>query len=68
MSVVVRENPKPGYKTSEFWLSLGATLASFVLASGAVPETGVWGQVAALVTAAFAALGYTVSRGLAKRG
>ena len=59
---------KPGYKTSEFWLTLGATLAGFVIASGAVPETGVWGKVAALVTAAFAALGYTVSRGLAKKG
>ncbi len=59
---------KPGYKTSEFWLTLGATLVSFLIASGAIPETGVWGKVVALVTAAFTALGYTISRGLAKKG
>jgi len=32
---------KPGYKTTEFWLSLLATLLGFLLASGvmdAVPE------------------------------
>ncbi len=59
---------KPGYRTSEFWLSAGATVVGLVIASGALPETGVWGKVVALVTAAFTALGYTVSRGLAKRG
>ena len=60
---------KPGYKTSEFWLTVGAPLAGFVIASGAVPETGVWGKVAALVTAAFTAMGYTVEPvGLAKKG
>ncbi|MBM4164015.1 MAG: hypothetical protein FJ222_06195 [Lentisphaerae bacterium] len=59
---------KPGYKTSEFWLTLGATLVGLLIGSGAIPETGVWPKVVALVTAAFTALGYTVSRGLAKKG
>jgi hypothetical protein len=59
---------KPGYRTSEFWLTAGATLVGLAIASGVVPETGVWPKVVALVTAAFTAMGYTVSRGLAKKG
>ncbi len=59
---------KPGYKTSEFWLTLGATVVGFLIASGVIPETGVWPKVVALVTAAFTAMGYTISRGLAKKG
>lgn len=59
---------KPGYKTSEFWLTAGATLAGLAIASGAIPDTGIWPKVVALVTAAFAAMGYTVSRSLAKKG
>lgn len=58
---------KPGYRTSEFWLTAGATAVGLAIASGVVPETGVWPKVVALVTAAFTAMGYTVSRGLAKK-
>jgi hypothetical protein len=49
-------------------LTAGATLVGLAIASGVVPETGVWPKVVALVTAAFTAMGYTVSRGLAKKG
>jgi hypothetical protein len=59
---------KSGYRTSEFWLTAGATVVGLAIASGVVPETGVWPKVVALVTAAFTAMGYTVSRGLAKKG
>jgi hypothetical protein len=59
---------KPGYKTSEFWLTAGATMIGLAIASGVIPETGVWPKVVALVTAAFTAMGYTVSRGMAKKG
>ena len=59
---------KPGYKTSEFWLTCLATLVGMAIASGMVPETGVWPRVVALVTAALTSMGYTVSRGMAKKG
>jgi hypothetical protein len=59
---------KPGYKTSEFWLTAGATVVGLAIASGVIPETGVWPKIVALVVSAFAAMGYTVSRGMAKKG
>lgn len=57
---------KPGYKTTEFYLAVGAVLVGGVVASGAVPSTGPIGQGVGAVTAVLAALGYTVSRGWAK--
>jgi len=53
---------KPGYKTTEFWMTAGATAVGLALASGIVPDTGVWPKIVALVISAFAAMGYTVSR------
>jgi len=54
---------KPGYRTTEFWLSLVAAILGFVTASGAVPEENkiVGGAVGIL-----AIMGYTVSRGIVK--
>ena len=59
---------KPGYKTTEFWLTAGATVVGLVIASGLVPDTGMWPKVVALVVSAFAAMGYTVSRTVVKNG
>ncbi|MFZ4398202.1 MAG: hypothetical protein ACOYOU_21515 [Kiritimatiellia bacterium] len=59
---------KPGYKTTEFWMTAGATFVGLAIASGIVPETGVWPKVVGLVVAAFTSMGYTVSRGMAKKG
>ncbi len=59
---------KPGYKTTEFWLTAGATFVGLAIASGIVPETGVWPKIVGLVVAAFTSMGYTVSRGMAKKG
>jgi hypothetical protein len=59
---------KPGYKTTEFWMTAGATFVGLAIASGVIPETGVWPKVVGLVVAAFTAMGYTVSRGMAKKG
>lgn len=53
---------KPGYKTTEFWLTAGASLVGLAIASGVVPETGTWPKIVALVVSILAALGYTVSR------
>ena len=59
---------KPGYKTTEFWLSAGAAFVGLAIASGIVPGTGVWPKIVALVVAAFSAMGYTVSRTAVKNG
>lgn len=59
---------KPGWKTTEFWLSLAAMLVGAVVASGVVPEAGPWSQVVGIIAGVLGALGYTVSRGFAKAG
>jgi hypothetical protein len=53
---------KPGYKTTEFWLSLAAVAAGAVVASGVIPAESVWERVIGLVVSALAALGYTGAR------
>jgi hypothetical protein len=57
---------KPGYKTTEFWLSLFAILLGAVVAAGVVPATGPVAQAVALVTALLSAAGYTVARSFTK--
>jgi len=53
---------KPGFKTTEFWLSAAATVVGLAIASGIVPTSGTWPQIVGLVTGVLGALGYTVSR------
>lgn len=57
---------KPGYTTTEFWLSLLATLVGAVMASGAIPAEGVWTQVVGFVSMTLASLGYTGGRAFNK--
>ena len=59
---------KPGYKTTEFWMTAGATVVGLAIASGVVPDTGMWPKIVALGVSAFAAMGYTVSRTNVKNG
>jgi len=58
---------KPGFKTSEFWLAAVASIVGLVVASGAVEESGTIGKVIGLIVAGLASLGYSVSRGAAKK-
>ncbi len=62
------ETVKPGYQTSEFWLSTIATLAGVLLASGALPEGGTGAQIVGGLLAVLSSLGYTASRTSLKRG
>lgn len=60
---------KPGFKTTEFWLSLLAALMGFLMASGIMdtaPEGSVWPKVVGGIMAVLAALGYTASRAKVK--
>jgi hypothetical protein len=58
---------KPGYKTTEFWLSFAAVLVGGVAASGVIPSESVWERIVGLVVSALAALGYTGARLALKR-
>ena len=60
---------KPGWKTTEFWLTVVVTLCSLLWGADVLdPESvGTANKVFGFVVAALGAVGYTVSRGLAKR-
>lgn len=58
--------PKPGYKTTEFWLKLAAILLTALFASGAIPTAGPAATVAAIAATMLGALGYTVARSMVK--
>jgi len=58
---------KAGYKTTEFWLSAVAIVAGMVASAGVIPEGGVTAKVFGLVVTILGALGYTVSRTMAKK-
>jgi len=58
---------KPGYKTTEFWLSTAAMLLGTLFASGLLVEGSPVMKVAGLVATALGAVGYTVVRGSVKK-
>jgi hypothetical protein len=58
---------KPGYQTTEFYLSLISVILGAVISSGIVPETGPYSQIVGLIAAVLGSLGYTVSRGIVKQ-
>lgn len=66
MSDEIKET-KPGYKTTEFWLSAVATIISLAFASGVISEGSQIEKVVGFIAAALASLGYSVSRGIAKK-
>ncbi len=53
---------KPGYKTTEFWMSMIAIALGAVVASGAIEIDGASAQIVGLVESALVALGYTGAR------
>lgn len=63
---------KPGWKTTEFWLSAVTVILSLLWGAGVIDPEAANGstanRVVALVASALAAVGYTVSRGMAKKG
>tara|TARA_R100001244_G_scaffold63675_1_gene52816 strand:- start:396 stop:596 length:201 start_codon:yes stop_codon:yes gene_type:complete len=53
---------KPGYKTTEFYLSLGAMVVGALVASDVFSEGSTGMKIAALVSSALVAMGYTGAR------
>ena len=58
---------KPGYKTTEFWLTTLATAVGLIMAADIIPSDGVWPKVTGLIVAMLSSMGYTVSRGMTKK-
>jgi len=61
--------PRKGIATSEFWLSLIATLLGFLLASGLLDDVGEDSWISKLIggaVAVLASLGYSASRAKVK--
>jgi len=63
------DEKKPGYKTTEFWLSTVATIVGIVMMSGAldtVPADSWISKVVGGIVAVLAALGYSAARAKTK--
>ena len=61
---------RPGYKTTEFWLTSAAEVVGLVMLSGVLEEAGEGSWVTKLVggvVAVLAALGYTAGRSKVKK-
>lgn len=60
--------PKPGYKTTEFWLSLAAVVVGAIMSSGLLDiiDGSVDDQIVGIIATILGALGYTVTRGWTK--
>ena len=58
---------KIGIKPSEFWFSVVAAVAGLLYASGVIAPDSGGDKMLGLVATVLAAMGYTVSRGLAKK-
>ena len=58
--------PKPGYKTTEFYVSLAAMAVGAFLASGALPDSHPAVKIAGVVAMLLSAMGYQVQRTTAK--
>lgn len=65
-----KKEVKPGYKTTEFWITVTVTAASLLWGADVLDPEGVGtaNKIFGFVVAALSGLGYTVSRGLAKKG
>jgi len=66
------ENQKPGWKTTEFWLTLGATVLPFLAATGIISNAEIdkmqesWVVVVQSISAAVVAGTYIVGRAIVK--
>lgn len=58
---------KPGFKTSEFWLTTAATVVGLLMASDVIPSDGIWPKLVGLAAGVLGALGYSVVRANIKK-
>jgi hypothetical protein len=58
---------KPGYKTTEFWLSTVVAIIGIAYASGLISDGSQADKIVGFIATALSTLGYSVSRGIAKK-
>jgi len=58
---------KPGYKTTEFWFTSAAAVLGLLFASGVISDGSQIDKVLGMASTLLASMGYSVSRGLAKK-
>ena len=61
------DEPKKGIKTTEFWFSAAAAVVGLLFASGVIAPDSGGDKILGLLATVLAAMGYTVSRGMAKK-
>ena len=68
--MAVKNDIKPGWKTTEFWITVIVALGSLLWGAGLLDPagSGTVNHVFGLVVSGLSAVGYSVSRGLAKKG
>ena len=57
---------KPGYRTTEFWLTLAANILGSFLASGVIETDSQAMRICGVAAMILTSMGYSVSRGMAK--
>ena len=69
MAVTKNKEIKAGWRTTEFWITVVVALGSLLWGAGLLdPEgAGTANKVFGLVVSGLSAVGYTISRGLAKK-
>jgi hypothetical protein len=63
----MEDEPKKGIKTTEFWFSAVAAVVGLLFASGIIAPDSGGDKILGLLATVLAAMGYTVSRGIAKK-
>ncbi len=58
---------KPGYKTTEFYMTVAANIVSLLVLSGVLLPGSKWAGIVALIGAALTNMGYTAGRTNAKK-
>ena len=61
------DDAKPGYKTTEFWFTVASWIVSGLYMSGAVTTGSAFDKVLAVGAMVLASMGYSISRGIAKK-
>lgn len=61
-----KTSPKPGWKTTEFWLALAAKLLGAAFAAGLIGDGTSLSRIAGLGAVVLTSLGYTVNRTMVK--
>ena len=64
--LVLAENAKAGYKTTEFWMKVAALVLTVLYSTGTIHTEGTGATIAAITATVLGALGYTVCRTWAK--